>query len=225
MVSAPLLYSCPYLQTRDWIRCTLHGLAGTYILDACVFLFPAINFALIDSDCVPVTLFEVQELWLSCTGHDHPAELCLQPEPMPSSPIAPAHKRARSVDTGKATQQQPGPPVKLSKSRSVENFAAIDMRAPSPDATGNFEDEVDFGGSEPPSPHPTEQEEVKSDNSSPTAHSRSGSADKRVTSRAQQPSASKGVILVSEAFTEINAGLVIVLASCHLSPLLETEPR
>jgi len=118
--------------------------AGTYILDACVFLFPAINFALIDSDCVPVTLFEVQELWLSCTGHDHPAEVCLQPELMPSSPIAPAHKRARSVDTGKATQQQPGPPIKLSKSRSVENFAAIDMRAPSPDATGNFEDEVDL---------------------------------------------------------------------------------
>ena len=122
--------------------------AGTYILDACVFLFPAINFALIDSDCVPVTLFEVQELWLSCTGHDLPAEVCLQPELMPSSPIAPAHKRARSVDTGKATQQQPGPPVKLSKSRSVENFAAIDMRAPAPDATVYFEDEVDFGGSE-----------------------------------------------------------------------------
>ena len=135
--------------------------AGTYILDACVSLFPAINFALIDSDCVPVTLFEVQELWLSCTGHDHSAEWCLQPEPMPSSPNAPAHKRARSVDTGKATQQQPGPPVKLSKSRSVENLAATDMRAPSPDATCNFEDEVDFGGSEPPSPHPTEREEVK----------------------------------------------------------------
>ena len=80
-------------------------LAGTYILDACVFLFPAITFALIDSDCVPVTLFEIQELWLSCTGHDHPAECCPQPEPMPSSPIAPAHKRARSVDTGRATQQ------------------------------------------------------------------------------------------------------------------------
>ena len=47
---------------------------------------------------------------------------------MPSSPIAPAHKKARSVDTGKATQQQPGPPVKLSKSRSVENLAATDMR-------------------------------------------------------------------------------------------------
>ena len=44
--------------------------AGTYILDACVFLFPNINFALIDSDCVPVALFEIQELWLSCVGHD-----------------------------------------------------------------------------------------------------------------------------------------------------------
>ena len=31
--------------------------------------------------------------------------------------------------------------------------------------------------------------------------------------------ASKGVILVSEAFTEINAGLVIVLASGHQGPL------
>ena len=36
--------------------------AGTYILDACVFFFPTINFALIDSDCVPVTLFEIQDL-------------------------------------------------------------------------------------------------------------------------------------------------------------------
>ena len=48
--------------------------AGTYILDACVFLFPSINFALVDSDCVPVTLFEIQELWLSCVGHDPPEE-------------------------------------------------------------------------------------------------------------------------------------------------------
>ena len=126
--------------------------AGTYILDACVFLFPDINFALIDSDCVPVTLFEIQELWLSCTGHDHPADCCPPDEPGPSSPIAPAHKRARSVDTGRATQQ-PGPPVKLPKSRSVENLAAAHLRVPSPDAFGSFEDEVDFGGSEPPSPH------------------------------------------------------------------------
>ena len=113
---------------------------------------------------------------------------------MPSSPIAPAHKRARSVN----------------------------VRASPPDATGNFEDEVD-SGSEPPSPHPTEREEEKSGNSSLTAHSCSGSTDKRVTLRAPQPAASKGVILVSEAFTEINARLVIVLASGHHSPLLESE--
>jgi len=35
--------------------------AGTFILDACVYLFPTINFALIDSDCVPVTLFGIEE--------------------------------------------------------------------------------------------------------------------------------------------------------------------
>ena len=46
-----------------------------------------------------------------------------------------------------------------------------------------------------------------------------------MTLRAPQPSASKGVILVSEAFTEINAGLVIVLASGHRRPPLETAVR
>ena len=97
--------------------------AGTYILDACVYLFPTTNFALIDSDCVPVTLFEIQELWLSCDDHAHSADRCMQSDQMPTSPIAPAHKRARSVDTGKATQQ-PGPPSKLSKSRSVENLSS-----------------------------------------------------------------------------------------------------
>ena len=51
------------------------------------------------------------------------------------------------------------------------------MRAPSPDAAGSFEDEVDFGGSEPPSPQPSEREELKSGHSSPTAQSRTVSAD------------------------------------------------
>ena len=177
--------------------------AGTYILDACVFLFPGINFALIDSDCVPVTLFEIQELWLSCEEHDAREGGCRQPEAIPSSPIAPAQKRARSVDTGQATQQQPGPPIKLPKSRSVENFAASDVRSPPPDPTGNFEDEVDFGGSEPSSSHPTEKEAEKSSNLSPTAQSCPGSTDKQATTEVQQPVASRGVILVSEAFTEI----------------------
>ena len=42
-----------------------------------------------------------------------------------------------------------------------------------------------------------------------------------MTAEAPQLVASKGVILVSEAFTEINAGLVIVLASGHQGPLQE----
>ena len=67
---------------------------------------------------------------------------------------------------------------KLSKSRSVENLAATQKRAPSPDAAGSFEDEVDFGGSEPPSPQPTEREELKSGHFSPIAQSRTVSAEK-----------------------------------------------
>ena len=39
----------------------------------------------------------------------------------------------------------------------------------------------------------------------------------------QNPVANKGIILVSEAFTEINAGLVIVLASRHRSPIPESD--
>ena len=195
--------------------------AGTYILDACAFLFPDINFALIDSDCVPVTLFEIQELWLSCAEIDSPADECRHPAAIPSSPIAPAQKRARSVDTGQATQQQPGPPIKLPKSRSVENLMASTGRSPTPVQSGNFEDEVDFGGSEPSSPHSTEDE--KSHNSTPTAQSCQGLTDKQAAAETSKPIAIKGIILVSEAFTEINAGLVIVLASRHRSPIPESD--
>ena len=48
----------------------------------------------------------------------------------------------------------------------------------------------------------------------------------RVPARAQEGQSehlAKGVILVSEAFTEINAGLVIVLKSGHASPVLEAD--
>ena len=59
--------------------------AGTFVLAALVFLFPKTHFILLDSDCVPVALFEVEELWaltsepLSCqapapgSGTDGPA--------------------------------------------------------------------------------------------------------------------------------------------------------
>ena len=97
--------------------------AGTFILDACVYLFPAIHFALIDSDFVPVTLFELEELWRSSDCLPERDAAMEPPHPRHSSPVAPAHKRARSVDTGR-TAQQHGPPRKLSKSRSAENLAS-----------------------------------------------------------------------------------------------------
>ena len=91
-------------------------------VECCVFLFPTIHIALIDSDCVPVTLFETRGIvavqWLP------PRDAQMEPpHPRHSSPVAPAHKRARSVDTGR-TAQQHGPPRKLSKSRSAENLAS-----------------------------------------------------------------------------------------------------
>ena len=36
--------------------------AGVFVLEAARFLYPAQHFALIDNDCVPITLFEVQDL-------------------------------------------------------------------------------------------------------------------------------------------------------------------
>ena len=63
--------------------------AGTYILDACVFLFPSINFALINSDCVPVTLFEIRELWFQAlTRHNqwYQAKLLRVNSPAPLQP-------------------------------------------------------------------------------------------------------------------------------------------
>ena len=97
-------YSGPYAERTTVVFVPISGdtgldrvhptWAGTYILDACVYLFPAINFALIDSDCVPVTLFEIQELWLSCNCKASHPEEADETDMHPTSPIAPAHKRA-----------------------------------------------------------------------------------------------------------------------------------
>ena len=37
--------------------------AGTFVLAGLVAMFPGLNFVLLDSDCLPVTLFEVEDLW------------------------------------------------------------------------------------------------------------------------------------------------------------------
>lgn len=37
--------------------------AGTFVLAALSLVFPKLHLVLLDSDCVPVTLFEVADLW------------------------------------------------------------------------------------------------------------------------------------------------------------------
>ena len=195
--------------------------AGTYILDACVFLFPAINFALIDSDCVPVTLFEIRELWLASTDPTHSAASSTVAKSKLSSPIASSHKRARSVDTGR-DMQQPGPPSKLSRSHSADHLAgrkADPLRAPPFTYGANLADEVDYGDSPDPSPRMSRRVTSSSDDSSPAGSTKPTRKDKVAEDETATAPRPKGVILVSEAFTEINAGLVIVLASGHESPV------
>ena len=52
--------------------------AGVFVLEAARFLFPKVHFGLVDNDCVPVTLFEMQDLialaenqfrWTDLTGY------------------------------------------------------------------------------------------------------------------------------------------------------------
>ena len=47
--------------------------AGTFVLAALVAMFPGINFVLLDSDCLPVTLFEVEDLWTEAFLARYPA--------------------------------------------------------------------------------------------------------------------------------------------------------
>ena len=195
--------------------------AGTYILDACVFLFPTINFALIDSDCVPVTLFEIRELWLASTDPTLPATPSKAAKSKLPSPIASSHKRARSVDTGR-DMQQPGPPSKLSRSHSADHIAvrtADPLRAPPLTYGADLADEVDYGGSPDPSPRMSRRATSSSTDSSPAGSTKPNRKDKSDVDETASACRPKGVILVSEAFTEINAGLVIVLASGHESPV------
>ena len=194
--------------------------AGTYVLDACVFLFPYINFGLIDSDCVPVTLFEVRELWWSSTDSTQPVELREAERTQEACTLAHSHKRARSVDTGRDTQH-PGPPSKLSRSLSADNLdevAQVDidqLSAPAYDLSA----EVDYGSSPERSPPKKTCRTSSSTDSSPTRSHRKQSRGTKQSGSDPALTSPKGVILVSEAFTEINAGLVIVLASMHTPPV------
>ena len=60
------------------LRAVPYYWAGVFVLEAARFLFPKVHFGLVDNDCVPVTLFEKQDLialaenqfrWPDLTGY------------------------------------------------------------------------------------------------------------------------------------------------------------
>ena len=78
--------------------------AGTFVLAGMVALYPNIHFALIDNDCLPLTLFEIAELW-SLASPDrvplgsHPAdneELSRMEDESGAQPTDHPYKRART---------------------------------------------------------------------------------------------------------------------------------
>ena len=58
--------------------------AGTFVLAALCLVFPGLHIVLLDSDCVPVTLFEVEDLWQEAQRLQH----CGLPGPFPTSSCA-----------------------------------------------------------------------------------------------------------------------------------------
>ena len=58
-----------------------HTWAGTFVLAALCLVFPGLHIVLLDSDCVPVTLFEVEDLWQEAQRLQH----CGFPGPMQKS--------------------------------------------------------------------------------------------------------------------------------------------
>ena len=117
------------------------------------------------------------------------------------------------------------PPQNLSKSRSEENLAAVAGSAPFPGSPDNLIEQVDYDGSEVDSPSTPGQGEATSETPSQPTPRRAASAPSEPPSHTQEEFHLKGVILVSEAFTEINASLVIVLKSGHPGPVLEAALR
>ena len=68
--------------------------AGTFVLAALVFLFPDTNLVLLDSDYIPITLFEVDELWALTTEPVMPPTSQTQVD-QADSPIPKARKTTK----------------------------------------------------------------------------------------------------------------------------------
>lgn len=95
--------------------------------------------------------------------------------------------------------------------------------SPFPGSPDNLEEQVDYGGSDGPSPSTPGQREDTSENPSPADTPEDAPLPAEMPTRVQKKHPDKGVILVSEAFTEVKAGLVIVLKSGHEGPIPESD--
>ena len=58
------------------------------MLAALTFVFPGTHFVLLDSDCIPVTLFEVADLWKEVSLIRNPCEACPLPVPPATDALA-----------------------------------------------------------------------------------------------------------------------------------------
>ena len=74
--------------------------AGTFVLAALCLVFPGLHLVLLDSDCVPVTLFEVEDLWQEAHR--------LQPSGFPGSATTSSCAGGLNLDP---TDQTPTPKV------------------------------------------------------------------------------------------------------------------
>ena len=128
-------------------------------------------FALIDSDCVPVTLFEIRELWLASTDPTLPrlcqAKVAKSKLPSPICIIAQTCALCGHGQGYAATW----PTIKAVQNRIVLTILQSEqldpLRAPPLTYGADLADEVDYGGSPDPSPRMSRRASSSSDVSSP----------------------------------------------------------
>ena len=101
---------------------------------------------------------------------------------------------------------------------NLENATQLDTDKPSP-VHDDLAAEVDYGSSPERTPPRRGTRTPSSTDRSPTRSHRPPPGSNKPDGTSAIMPCPKGVILVSEAFTEINAGFVVVLASMHTPPV------
>ena len=78
----PAVLACrALLQSSVWSSLGPPHMGRHFVLAALCLVFPGLHIVLLDSDCVPVTLFEVEDLWQEAQRLQH----CGFPGPVPTS--------------------------------------------------------------------------------------------------------------------------------------------